>query len=188
MKNSLGRGVSNWSNICSYFRQLGSGSLKRRHLEDVVFTTNPSEDHTYSATSHKDPGSPDSSVDEGFEYGDEDEYDMEVEFSDDDVSYDEWDSEMDEVDGDVRRNHSNAKHRRMTVKLPARKTVSKEDEEEQKKIEEGADALLNLAGIRTTRSSNSVNDSGASSGGSTPRKRRTPTAKRGHIKWCIDSS
>lgn len=163
-------------------RQLGSRSLKRRHLEDVVFTTNPSEDHTYSATSHKDPGSPDSSVDEGFEYGDEDEYDMEEEFSDDDVSYDEWDSEMDEVDGDVRRNHSNAKHRRMTVKLPARKTVSKEDEEEQKKIEEGADALLNLAGIRTTRSSNSVNDSGASSGGSTPRKRRTPTAKRGHIK------
>lgn len=165
----------------NYFRQLGSGTLKRRHLADIVFTINPSEDHTYSATSHKDPGSPESSVDEGFEYGDEDEYDMEEEFSEDD-SYDEWDSEMDEVDGDVRHNHGNAKHRRMTVKLPARKTVSKEDEEEQKKIEEGADALLNLAGIRTTRSSNNVNDSGASSGGSTPRKRRTPPAKRGHIK------
>lgn len=69
-------------------------------------------------------------MDEGFEYGDEDEYDMEEEFFDDDVSYDEWDSEMDEVDGDVRRNYSNVKYRRMIVKLSVRKIVFKEDEEE----------------------------------------------------------
>lgn len=69
-------------------------------------------------------------MDEGFEYGDEDEYDMEEEFFDDDVSYDEWDSEMDEVDGDVRRNYSNVKYRRMIVKLFVRKIVFKEDEEE----------------------------------------------------------
>lgn len=107
---------------------------------------------------------------------------MEEEFFDDDVSYDEWDSEMDEVDGDIRRNYSNVKYRRMIVKLFVRKIVFKEDEEEQKKIEEGVDVLLNLVGIRIIRFLNSVNDFGVFFGGFIFRKRRIFIVKRGYIK------
>lgn len=91
----------------------------------------PSEDHTYSITTLTDePASPASSIDEEYEFGEE--YDS-------DCSYlsDEWDS-GDEVDGDV------------PAHPPRRQRTAEEMAEERKKIVEGADALLNLAGIRTS--------------------------------------
>ena len=42
-------------------------------MENMVFTIYPSEDHTYSysATAFKDPGSPGSSIDEEYDFGDD---------------------------------------------------------------------------------------------------------------------
>ena len=96
------------------------------------------------------------------------------------ASYESWDSELDEIDGDIPK-------KKMTVKVPVKKggKISKEEyEEEQKKIVEGADALLNLAGIKTTSSSplRSISpvtntDSGKSSASSSPAKRKSGRRK-----------
>ncbi|KAK3092446.1 hypothetical protein FSP39_002930 [Pinctada imbricata] len=166
-------------------RQLTASIIKRRHVEKMVFTIYPSEDHTYSVAAINDPGSPGSSIDEEYEFGED--VDEDDDFSDA-GSYESWDSELDEIDGDINK-------KKMTVnppKPPLKKNgkISKEEEEEeQKKIVEGADALLNLAGIKTTPSSSSSSsplrtaspttntDSGKSSASPSPAKRKSGRRK-----------
>lgn len=118
-----------------------------------VITCSPSEDHTYSSTSSQQnvrSDSPTSSIDEAFEFSEpsnaEDLSDgiADVEESlngtDSDISSfedEEFDSAEEMEDWENELNHSNKVCR------------DPDDDEEQKKIVEGADALLNLAGIKT---------------------------------------
>lgn len=149
------------------YRQLKSDFVKRQHTEEIVVTEKPSEDHTYSFTNFRDIASPVSSIDEEYDFGEEEEELSECS----DMS--DWDSDIDEVDGDLpkktapskvtpRRNGSCTPQRNLFNKTTPRKDVHQNssakltprkrkeiEEEEQKKIVEGADALLNLAGIKT---------------------------------------
>lgn len=121
-----------------FYRQLTPSYYKRRNLGDVICTLVPSEDHTYSVTNIvKAPVSPGSSIDEEYDFGD----DEDEEFSDYSFNSDEWDS-IDEVDGPIPASN-------VSRHVP-RKNTPEEEAEEQKKIVEGADALLNLAGIKTS--------------------------------------
>lgn len=118
--------------------------LKRRNMEDIICTSIPSEDHTYSATTvMQDPGSPGSSIDEEYDFGDDEDEDEDEELSDFSYPSDDWDSDVDEVDGDA------PPVNKLKVKFDKKRRSKIDEEEEKKKIEEGADALLNLAGIRT---------------------------------------
>ncbi|KAL3873307.1 hypothetical protein ACJMK2_036443 [Sinanodonta woodiana] len=126
-------------------RKRGIPSYQTRHFEPIVCTVVPSEDHTYSMTTVDEddlaPSSPSSSIDDEYDFGSDEEID---DFSDngDRLGSDgEYESGVDEVDGYVPNNR--------TPKRP-RLICEEDDEEEKKKIEEGADALLNLAGIFKT--------------------------------------
>ncbi|XP_069116449.1 forkhead box protein N3-like isoform X1 [Argopecten irradians] len=139
-------------------KQLTQSYHKRRNLGDVICTLVPSEDHTYSVTNLlKAPPSPGSSIDEEYDFGDEDE---EEEFSEYSYNSDEWES-ADEVDGSITVNNS--------ARFIPRKNTPEEEAEEQKKIVEGADALLNLAGIKTNGPSSPVVNSKSA-------KRNTPSS------------
>lgn len=135
----------------------------------VICTDNPSEDHTYSITrveADEDeyiPGSPGSSIDDEYDFGSDD--DVEDEFSDDEVDdlterggrkRDNLDSEgesgVDEVDGCISNNNNMRTSKRARLLENAKRhRFDETSEEEKKKIEEGADALLNLAGICLSR-------------------------------------
>lgn len=134
----------------------------------VICTDNPSEDHTYSITrveADEDeyiPGSPGSSIDDEYDFGSDDDID---EYSDveDDVNDhvnrhngDNLDSEgesgVDEVDGCISNNNNvRTPKRARLLEHIKRHRFEETSEEEKKKIEEGADALLNLAGICLSR-------------------------------------
>lgn len=145
--------------------QLKSDFVKRQHTEEIVVTEKPSEDHTYSFTNFRDIASPVSSIDEEYDFGEEEE-----DVSDcSDMS--DWDSDIDEVDGDIPKQVTPIKVTPRKPATPQRQYLFKNsplknvqqnspsklsprkrkeiEEEEQKKIVEGADALLNLAGIKT---------------------------------------
>lgn len=137
----------------------------------VICTDNPSEDHTYSITrveADEDeyiPGSPGSSIDDEYDFGSDDDVD---EFSDDEKEHgavkrrgDNLDSEgesgVDEVDGcisNVSSSNSVRTPKRARLENAKRHRFDETSEEEKKKIEEGADALLNLAGICLSRQHN----------------------------------
>ena len=114
-----------------------------RHLKrpssPIICTSSPSEDHTYSVSSqHMLPRSPGSSIDEEYEFGPDDDED----FSETDGEYegsDEGESGAEEMNGVEEDCPSPAK----------RRLVICEDDDEEMKIAQGADALLNLAGIKT---------------------------------------
>lgn len=133
----------------------------------VICTNNPSEDHTYSimhVEADEDeyvPGSPGSSIDDEYDFGSDDDID---DFSDDDFNDhserrhtgDNLDSEgesgVDEVDGCISDNNNIRTPKRARLLEHAKRHRFEEtSEEEKKKIEEGADALLNLAGICLSR-------------------------------------
>lgn len=132
----------------------------------VICTDNPSEDHTYSITrveADEDeyiPGSPGSSIDDEYDFGSDDDVD---EFSDEEEEKskrngDNLDSEgesgVDEVDGcvsNVSSSNSVRTPKRARLDSAKRHRFDETSEEEKKKIEEGADALLNLAGICLSR-------------------------------------
>ena len=132
---------------------------KRKPTSQVICTANPSVDHTYSITkveADEDeyvPGSPGSSIDDEYDFGSDDDID------EDDISEDEMGDKMgdnldsegesgvDEVDGCV-SNMRTQKRPRLEHSL---RRFAETSEEEKKKIEEGADALLNLAGICLSR-------------------------------------
>ena len=123
-----------------------------RPRSPVVITCQPSDDHNYSISRLPDqevPGSSDSSIDEEYDFGN----DESEGFSD--TSDDE--SEVDEgpysYSDDEARSHSpKAKRRKKESSMsPLKKRlVIAEDEDEEMKIAAGADALLNLAGIKTS--------------------------------------
>lgn len=154
------------SNINQGFkRKLGEMSpVKRRPTGQVICTNNPSEDHTYSITrveADEDeyiPGSPGSSIDDEYDFGSDE--DIDDDFSDDqDQPSGRLDSEgesgVDEVDGCVNEHVGRLKRSRFMETIQ-RHRFEETSEEEKKKIEEGADALLNLAGMFLSRQSNTV--------------------------------
>ena len=135
----------------------------------VICTDSPSEDHTYSITrveADEDeyvPGSPGSSIDDEYDFGSDDDID---DYSDDELNNhverrhngDNLDSEgesgVDEVDGCISNNNNNnvrTPKRARLLEHAKRHRFEETSEEEKKKIEEGADALLNLAGICLSR-------------------------------------
>ena len=99
------------------------------------------------------PGSPGSSIDDEYDFGSDDDID------EDDISEDEMGDKMgdnldsegesgvDEVDGCISSART-PKRPRLDFSL---RRFAETSEEEKKKIEEGADALLNLAGICLSR-------------------------------------
>ncbi|XP_046561939.1 forkhead box protein N3-like [Haliotis rubra] len=117
------------------------GYIRRRPSGPIICTNSPSEDHTYSATTvapDEDdymPSSPVSSIDDEYDFGPDDDVESDSPSYHSDYDYG---SDMDEVDGET----STQQRKRFRDS----KTT---EEEEQKKIVEGADALLNLAGIMT---------------------------------------
>ncbi|XP_050405357.1 forkhead box protein N3 isoform X2 [Patella vulgata] len=148
----------------NYLRKINSG-------KPIICTINPSEDHTYSASTllmEDCPSSPtNSSIDDEYDFGPGgDDSDNSADYHSD---YDYGsDGEGDEVDGDA------PVHVPKITKIPARPSKptptrpaatpiktrkrkqqsssrSDDDEDEQKKIAEGADALMNLAGIFVQR-------------------------------------
>lgn len=123
--------------------------LKKQKRVPVVITCHPSTDHSYSLTNLPDnPGSPGSSIDEEYEFGSDSfsETSAESDFNDDDDLADEGSDE--EVLQPA------AKQRRL-VGRPSTRRGTETDEDEHQKIVDGADALLNLAGIKTPLSSSS---------------------------------
>ncbi|XP_060553026.1 forkhead box protein N3-like isoform X4 [Ruditapes philippinarum] len=151
-------------------RKLGEmNSPKKIPQGPVICTDNPSEDHTYSITrveADEDeyvPGSPGSSIDDEYDFGSDDDID---DYSDDELNNrverrhngDNLDSEgesgVDEVDGCISNNNNNnvrTPKRARLLEHAKRHRFEETSEEEKKKIEEGADALLNLAGICLSR-------------------------------------
>jgi len=145
----------------------------RKPRGPVICTENPSTDHTYSIThveADEDeyvPGSPGSSIDDEYDFGSDDDAE---EFSDDEGSssfkpsrplkrtVDNLDSEgesgVDEVDGCVSNSDASGRtpvKRARIYDQAKRHRFEETSEEEKKKIAEGADALLNLAGICLAR-------------------------------------
>ena len=138
---------------------------KRKSTSGVICTANPSDDHTYSITrveADEDeyvPGSPGSSIDDEYDFGSDEDID------EDDISEDEMGNKMgdnldsegesgvDEVDGVVGVDGCPQYER--TPKRPrldhSLRRFAESSEEEKKKLEEGADALLNLAGMCLSR-------------------------------------
>lgn len=132
---------------------------KRKPTGQVICTATPHDDHTYSITkieADEDeyvPGSPGSSIDDEYDFGSDEDID------EDDISEDEMGNNMgdnldsegesgvDEVDGCV----SNARTPKRPRLEHSLRRFAETSEEEKKKIEEGADALLNLAGICLSR-------------------------------------
>ncbi|XP_013401354.1 forkhead box protein N3 isoform X2 [Lingula anatina] len=141
--------------------------VKKRPRSPVVITNSPSEDHTYSASSSSGSPrehrsiSPSSSIDEEYEFGrrgtsdaeDADVSDYHSEASD----FEEYDSDVSNLD-DGRTSRvrigGSLEERKMqnctrTNGCHEKEEGAAEEEDEERKIVEGADALLNLAGIKT---------------------------------------
>lgn len=137
-------------------RSYSSSINQRRPSSPVIVTDHPSLDHAYSssrvleddAPSHSSSSS--SSIDEEYDFGDADE-----ECESDYHSDMDWDSDTkDEVDGDVPASptESNVNGKRSKPKAGENDTIKRKvsietEEDEQKKLHEGASALLNLAGL-----------------------------------------
>ena len=152
-----------------YFYIFSEVQTPRKPRGPVICTDNPSEDHTYSIThveADEDeyiPGSPGSSIDDEYDFGSDDDVE---DFTEDEEGHtlkrrhgDNLDSEgesgVDEVDGCVSNNSSTnsvrtPKRARLSENLK-RHRYAETSEEEKKKLAEGADALLNLAGICLSR-------------------------------------
>ncbi|GFR57489.1 forkhead box protein N3 [Elysia marginata] len=135
-------------------RSYSSSVNQRRPSSPVIVTNHPSLDHAYSssrileddAPSHSSSSSS-SSIDEEYDFGDADE-----ECESDYHSDMDWDSDTkDEVDGDVPASPSNNDRNKMRASdcdADNRKAAPEDTEDdEQKKLHEGASALLNLAGL-----------------------------------------
>ncbi|XP_064603207.1 forkhead box protein N3-like isoform X2 [Liolophura sinensis] len=124
-----------------------SHHVKRKNLGPIICTLNPSEDHTYSVTASPS----DSSSGRVSPYSSEEEYDF---GSDDDIDedsdYDGWASDYDEVDGDDNDDSFSTKGHKAQKSPRKNKAAKRDDEDEDMKIAEGANALLNLAGIKTS--------------------------------------
>ncbi|KAH3859182.1 forkhead box protein N3-like isoform X2 [Dreissena polymorpha] len=154
-------------------RKLGELESPRKPRGPVICTENPSVDHTYSIThveASEDeyvPGSPGSSIDDEYDFGSEEDID---DYSDDEdidglnprhqfkCNSDNLDSEgesgVDEVDGCVSSGNSDSVRtptKRARLDFGKRLRFEETSEEEKKKIADGADALLNLAGICLAR-------------------------------------
>jgi len=124
-------------------------SPRRRPRSPVIVTAHPSEDHTYSLSQVPSNGdSPASSIDEEYDFG----------HAGNLVSDDEWSDTSGESDYEdcmaLRIKQEPTGTATMTskdTKNPAkRRLIQADDEDEEMKIVEGADALLNLAGIKTS--------------------------------------
>lgn len=124
----------------------------------------PSEDHTYSLTaeavaSRHGKLSPASSIDEPYEFGgaaDRSTSDMEYsDFDEDDVSDEETEAVYRAALQRIKLDAAAA-----VAAVPSITCRIVRDAEEEKKVAEGADALLNLAGIKTEQalSPNSANN------------------------------
>ncbi|XP_074652682.1 forkhead box protein N3-like isoform X2 [Tubulanus polymorphus] len=128
---------------------------KRRPGSPVIFTTSPSEDHTYSASSYirdtdchrsrLNPVSPVSSIDEEYEFGHNRTSD--IDSSDDSYRSDASDYNESDGEGDIPPQTVKKMSR---LSLPVKKRYTAYCDDEEMKIVEGADALLNLAGIKTS--------------------------------------
>ncbi|XP_005099216.2 uncharacterized protein LOC101846815 isoform X2 [Aplysia californica] len=148
-------------------RSYSYNNPRKRPSSPVVVTGHPYDDHAYSSTRllEDDLPSPSSSssIDEEYDFGDADE-----EGESDYQSDSDWDSDdKDEVDGvlpstkklkiDMDRDNSGS------ASKPSAPNDSEDDE--QKKIQEGANALLNLAGLlMSNRSSSSTSNSNSVDG------------------------
>ena len=123
-----------------------------------VVTEWPSEDHSYSVSTLpvEDVEEEEDDPDDEYDWGSEDDdisatdgSDADQEDSDID---DTCDSAGEEVPSKKRKLNEPPKRRSFRVKLsspPKRRLIETDDEDEKMKIVEGADALLNLAGIKT---------------------------------------
>ena len=131
-------------------------SMYRRDSPVVIYSY-PSDDHTYSmARVPQLPPSatPGSDVDEEYDWGSDDDCDS---FSDTSAP----ESEFSECDSDGEGRVSPGKRKRKSYGTSSstglyaspvkRRLIEAADDDEEMKIVEGADALLNLAGIRTAR-------------------------------------
>lgn len=121
-----------------------------RRESPVVIYSYPSEDHTYSMSRLPNfPGSPGSDVDEEYDWGSDDDVDS---FSDtsEGSEYSECDSDGEgRVSPGKRKRRSFGKSNSLASQPFKRRYIQAVDEDEEMKIVEGADALLNLAGIKT---------------------------------------
>ena len=129
---------------------------KQRPRTPPIITQHPSEDHSYSLLHIPDdddfPDSPDSSIDEEYEFGADDDMD-----EDSDVSDTSRDSEFNDSGGEEEFRSPPRGVKRSRLSLGAnmaspikKRLLTAKDAEEEMKIVEGADALLNLAGINTS--------------------------------------
>ena len=113
----------------------------------IVLVTRPSSDHTYSVTESQlrslaTPHSPGSSIDEEYDFG---ESDLEEDsFSDTDYAGSE---------GEKVKKSTFSKQKVIPSESSPfkRRLVERIDDDEELKLVEGADALLNLAGIKTAQ-------------------------------------
>ncbi|BFZ07354.1 hypothetical protein BsWGS_10393 [Bradybaena similaris] len=126
--------------------------VSMRPSSPVVVTDHPYDDHAYSSTRMLEDDAPSpsssSSIDEEYDFGDADE-ECDSEYQSDM----EWDSDdQDDVDGDLPNN----KKLRIDMQEESQRAaaVEENEEDEQKKIHEGASALLNLAGLLLNHRSN----------------------------------
>ncbi|XP_059159166.1 forkhead box protein N3-like [Physella acuta] len=129
-------------------RSYSYNNPRRRPSSPVTVTEHPYDDHAYSSSrllDDDDASSPSSSssIDEEYDFGDADE-----ECESDYQSDMEWDTDdKDEVDGDLSStSRPKADGENLVDKIKEEPNEDSE-EDEQKKIHEGASALLNLAGL-----------------------------------------
>lgn len=121
----------------------------------IVCTVCPSDDHTYSISSApgiRQAASPTSSIDEEYDFGPNGS-DVETDISETEESADESEAEKVEKKDVSKESRKRKRGPSFKVKLatPVKKRLMEcEDEDEEMKIVEGADALLNLAGIKTS--------------------------------------
>lgn len=123
----------------------------------IVCTVCPSEDHTYSISSApgiRQAASPTSSIDEAYDFGAHpSELDTDVSDTDDSAGESEAEKveKKDKKDVGESRKRKRGPSFKVKLTMPVKKRLMEcEDEDEEMKIVEGADALLNLAGIKTS--------------------------------------
>ncbi|GFO12039.1 forkhead box protein n3 [Plakobranchus ocellatus] len=130
-------------------RSYSSSASQHRPTSPVIVTNHPSLDHAYSSSRLLEDDAPSqsssssSSIDEEYDFGDADE-----ECESDYESPMEWDSDAkDEVDGDIPGVPSTNSSRKGKLKIVEHEADKEIEDDEQKKLHEGASALLNLAGF-----------------------------------------
>lgn len=133
---------------------------KRRPESPIVITSSPSDDHSYSLASSPrevrstSPASRTSSIDEEYDFGHHDDSGDDADLSDhyhsDMSDYEEnYNSDCSEMD-DGRSSRVRIGGSVSERKLQNGRRQISDEEDEAAKIVEGADALLNLAGIKTS--------------------------------------